>query len=290
MTRAAQARQARAAQPDPTAGRWPVDTGVAELLADADRFGGWLLTLDGTPQSYVDVLDPLHLEFDYVRRIGDLVEVLWPGRAPLTALHLGGGAATLPRWLAAARPGSRSLVVEVDAALVALVRAQLGLPRSPAVRVRVGDARAELAARPAASADLVVVDAYAGAAVPASLASVEAAGELARVLRPGGAVLANVADGAPLTFARAQVSTLRAALPEVVVVAAPGVLAGRRWGNVVLAASAGPLPVEAIRARVGGADLPTRVLAGAELTAWTGGAPPLTDAAGTGGRPIPRRR
>jgi spermidine synthase len=64
------------------------------------------------------------------------------------ALHLGGGALTLPRYLAHTRPGSRQLVAEVDDALTDLVREHLPLPpgtasgcgpRTPA-RCRVGPA------------------------------------------------------------------------------------------------------------------------------------------------------
>ncbi|MFD7512485.1 spermidine synthase-like protein, partial [Streptomyces sp. NPDC059853] len=36
----------------------PVAFGTARLLPDLDRDGGWLLTVDGAPQSYVDLRDP----------------------------------------------------------------------------------------------------------------------------------------------------------------------------------------------------------------------------------------
>lgn len=281
------ARRGDPAAPDPTPGRWPVDGGTAELLADADSYGGWLLTIDGTAQSYVDVLDPTHLEFDYVARMASVLAALPAG--PLRAVHLGGGGCTLARWLHAVRPGSRQVVVEADGALAALVRRELGLPRAPAVRLRVGDARTVLGQLGAGSADVVLLDVYADGAVPASVASREAFDDVRRVLAPTGLLVANVADGAPLGFARGQAATLAAVFAHVLAVAAPGVLAGRRWGNVVLAASAGPLPVEGLRAWVARSDLPTRVLDRAELLAWTGGATVVTDATATGGRPIPRR-
>ena len=279
------ARRGDPAPPDPSPGRYPVDSGTAELLADADRYGGWLLNLDGTAQSYVDVLDPTHLEFDYVARTADVVAALPPG--PLRAVHLGGGGCTLPRWLDAVRPGSRQVVVEADAALAALVRRELGLPRAPAVRLRVGDARAVLATLRDASADVVVLDVYAGGAVPAPLSSREFFDDVRRVLTVGGVLVANVADGAPLSFARGQASTLAAVFTDLLAVAAPGVLAGKRWGNVVLAASAAPLPVAAVRAGAAASQLPTRVLSRAELQTWAGGAPVVVDATATGGRPIP---
>src|SRR5438094_1038191 len=107
----------------PVPGEYPVRFGTAELLADADWPGGWLLSVGGVAQSYVDLEDPTHLEFDYVRRIGDVIDCLEPG--PLVALHLGGAGCTLPRYVAATRPGSRQLVFDADGELIELVREHL---------------------------------------------------------------------------------------------------------------------------------------------------------------------
>ena len=77
-----------------------------------------MLVLDDLRHSYVDLRDPRHLEFDYARWIGDAIDGLAPPGAPLDAVFVGGGGFTLPRYVAATRPGSRSRVLEVDAALV----------------------------------------------------------------------------------------------------------------------------------------------------------------------------
>src|SRR5688500_12461251 len=152
--------------------RAEVDHGLAELVGDPDRPQGWTLLLDGTAQSHVDLDDPTHLEFEYVRRLGHLVDLLAPPAAPLRALHLGGGGWTLPRYIATTRPGSAQQVVEIDAALVDLVSSRLpadGL----GIDIVVGDARAALSRLPAGSLDLVVLDAFAGARTPAHLTSAE---------------------------------------------------------------------------------------------------------------------
>ena len=104
-----------------------------------------MLLIDGVPQSHVDLEDPRYLDFEYVRRIGHVIDETAPAGQPLRVLHLGAGALTLARYVAATRPGSRQLAVEVDAALVDLIR--LRLPLDAKVRVRVGDARAELERR-----------------------------------------------------------------------------------------------------------------------------------------------
>ncbi|MGR7024091.1 spermidine synthase [Geodermatophilus sp. URMC 62] len=261
--------------PGPTA----VDGGTAELLGDADRDGSWVLLVDGTPQSHVDLDDPAHLEFEYVRRMGHVLDLAAPEGEPVDAVHLGGGALTLPRYLAVTRPGSRQSVVELDGRLTDLVRTHLPLPRGAArVRVRAADARAGLAALPTGSADVVVSDVFAGARTPAHLTTVEFAAEARRVLRPGGVLTANVADGPPLRFARGQVATLRAVFGHVCLLAEPGTLRGRRFGNLVAVASDAPLPVAALTRRCAADPMPARVVAGDDLDRFTGTAQPVHDA------------
>jgi spermidine synthase len=268
----------RAREPLLPPGPTPVAGGTAELLADADRDGSWMLLVDGTPQSHVDLVDPTHLEFEYVRRMGHVLDLAAPPGQPLDVVHLGGGALTLVRYVAVTRPGSRQRVVELDERLTGLVRAHLPLPRGARVRVRAADARAGLAALPPASADVVLTDVFAGARTPAHLTTVEFQQEVRRVLRPGGVCAANVADGPPLAHARAQVATLRAVFAEVALVAEPGTLRGRRFGNLVAVASDAPLPVAALTRRCAGDPMPSRVVEGTDLDRFAGRARPVTDA------------
>ncbi|WP_341719755.1 fused MFS/spermidine synthase [Micromonospora sp. FIMYZ51] len=264
-----------------------VDTGLAELMPDADRPGSWTLSLDGAPQSHVDLTDPTHLEFEYVRRLAAALDLVAPAGAPLRVLHLGGGALTLPRYVAATRPGSTQRVVEVDGALVELVRRALPWPADFRLKVRVGDARAVLATTREDSYDVVVADVFAGARTPARLTSVEYAAEVARVLRPAGWYLANLADGPPLRYARGQVATVRAALPRACLIADAGVLRGRRYGNLVLVAGRHEPPVPALARRAAGDWFPGRVLADAELDRFVAGATVVHDEAATDSTPPP---
>jgi spermidine synthase len=249
--------------------RAEVGHGSAELVGDPDRPHGWTLLVDGTAQSHVDLDDPVHLEFEYIRRIGHLIDLCAPAYAPLRAVHLGGGAWTLARYVAATRPGSTQTVVELDGPLAEFVGHRLpadGL----GIEVTVGDARAALAATAPASVDLVVLDVFAGARTPAHLTSAQFAALVARTLAPGGAYAANVADGGPaLAFAGSQVAAARAAFRHVAVLAPPDVLRGRRFGNLVLVASAAPLPVDDLRRHTASDPFPARVLAGADLDRFT---------------------
>src|SRR4051812_25473518 len=100
-----------------------------------------MLLVDGVEQSYVDIADPRNLKHTYVRRIASLIDTAAPGGTPLRVLHLGGGGFTLPRYIAATRPGSSQQVVERDAALDAFVREVLPLPTDADIRTSYGDAR-----------------------------------------------------------------------------------------------------------------------------------------------------
>ena len=256
----------------------PVAGGTAELLADADRDGSWMLMVDGTPQSHVDLEDPTHLEFEYVRRMGHVLDLAAAPGAPLDVVHLGGGALTLPRYVATTRLGSRQRVVEIDQPLTDLVREYLPLPRNARVRVRGADARAALSTMHPDAADVVVTDVFAGARTPAHLTTVEFAREVARVLRPGGTYAANVADGPPLRFARAQVATLRQVFAHVCLLAEPGTMRGRRFGNLVAVASDGELPLADLSRACARDPMPSRVVDGADLERFVGTALPVTDA------------
>lgn len=186
----------------------------ARVVADDARPSGRLLVLDDLRHSYVDLDDPRHLEFDYARWIGALVQA----RRPRDAVFVGGGGFTLPRYVNAAVPGARSLVLEVDPQLVDLARERLGLRTSAALRVRTGDARQTLRDVPTASADLVVGDAFGGLAVPWHLATQEFARDVERVLRRDGLYTINLIDHPPLAFAKAEVATLRSVFGHVAVV------------------------------------------------------------------------
>jgi spermidine synthase len=260
--------------PGPTA----VSGGTAELLADADRDGSWMLLVNGTPQSHVDLEDPSHLEFEYVRRIGHVLDLAAEPGAAIDVVHLGGGALSLPRYVSVTRPGSRQRVVEFDQPLTDLVREHLPLPRGARIRVRADDARVGLAALHRASADVVVCDVFAGARTPGHLTSAEFAADVHRVLRPGGVYAANVADGPPLRFARGQVATLRSLFRHVCVLAEPGTLRGRRFGNLVAVASDAELPIEDYIRRCARDPMPARVVHGEDLVRFAGTARPVHDA------------
>jgi spermidine synthase len=296
------ARRRRTGRPAKTSGpraavHQQVRLGSAELVPDLDRADSWLLFIDGVPQSGVDLGDPEYLEFEYVRRIGHAADLAFPAGAALRVLHLGGGALTLPRYLAHTRPGSRQLVAEVDDTLTELIRGHLPLPAGHRIRVRAADARAVAESVRPASYDLVIADVFAGAVTPAHLTTAEFAAATARALRPGGVYAVNVAAGqlpaagaAPgesLSGARSAVATVRSVYPEVGMIAESSVLRGRRRGNLVIVASDQPLPAAALARAVAGDPFPARVVTGGDLLRFVSGAPVVTDAAVAANIPAP---
>ncbi|MFI0239290.1 spermidine synthase [Streptomyces sp. NPDC016845] len=256
----------------------PVDHGLAKLLPDVDRRRAWLLTVDGAPQSYVDLDEPGHLEFEYARRLGHVIDCAAPEGRPLDVLHLGGGACTLARYVAATRPGSRQDVVDADRALLGLVAEHLPLPAGSDISVHGADARQWLAGAPDGSADVLVADVFGGSRVPAHLTTQAYAREAGRVLRPGGTYVANLADGAPFTFLRSQLATLRTVFAHLALIAEPGVLRGRRFGNAVLVASRREFDVAELARRTARDAFPARVEHGDGLRRFVGDAQAVTEA------------
>jgi spermidine synthase len=220
----------------------------------------------------VDIADPRHLTWPYAQRLADVVDSIGEPGAPIRVLHLGGGALTLPRYVAATRPGSAQLVVDRDAALLAFVQRTLPLPADPGLVVRIGDARDALASADPQHYDLVITDVFDGQQqVPARFTSVEFATEVARVIRPDGRYAVNIADSPSLAFARTQVATLRAVFADVCLVTQRDMPRAGYFGNVVLVGANTPLPVQSLMGTV-------RLLHGEDLDRFAANAQPVTDA------------
>lgn len=282
-----------------------MDTGTAHVERDPDHPERVTLHVNGVPSSGLDLADPGFLAFEYMQEMAAVLALLPTG--PLRVVHLGAAGCALARHVEHERPGSRQLGVDVDARLLTLVREWFALPRSPLLRLRADDAFRALESLPERSYDVVVRDVFAGDRTPEHLAGAAFARAAHRVLRPGGVLLANCADRPPLELARREVATLAAAFGpaaaaegRLAAVAEPGVLKGRRYGNVVLAAvratsgdagddTGGDTAGDTGESGTSGADLrdpalgralrtlpvPAHLLVGAELERFAGTATPL---------------
>jgi spermidine synthase len=253
----------------------------ARVDDDPDRASGRTLWLDTLRHSYVDLADPTHLEFTYTQVLGDVVDSIAAPGAAIDAVHVGGGGFTIPRYVAATRPGSTNVVLELDPDIVELAEDELGLrltdENDEELRVVTGDARIGVADLATDSADLLVGDAFGGRAVPWHLTTREFVTDLARVLRDEGVLAQNLIDLPPLGFVRAELATLRDVFAHVAVIAPAERLAGEEGGNFIAVASDRPLPLDEIAARNAGRGDDDQVLADDELDDFIGGADVLTD-------------
>lgn len=269
--------------PDHVAGTHEIVSGAVDVVPDRDEPDGWWVYVNGVPSSYVQLSDPTVLVFEYVRWIGDLIDLIQPGGDRLRVSHLGGAGCTLPRYVAATRPGSAQVVFEVDGALIEVMRQAFGLRRRDGFRLRECDARQGLAGLAADSQDLVIRDAFARDTVPDHLTTVEFARDVRRVLTSGGCYVANVADRAETTLARAEAATLRAVFDRVAMIAEPAQLRGRRYGNVLLLASDDPAGFDGLcdglARRLASAAVRARVVPPDRVAELTAGLFPMHDPA-----------
>lgn len=220
-----------------------------DLVVERDplRPSGRLLRQGDMDASYIDLADPSHLEFDYLRWMRIVLRSVRARRV----LHVGGGACALARALAAEDPSGRQEVCEVDADVLALSREHLGLHRTRGLRVRHAEGRAFVAGQARGSWDAIVVDAFVGAAVPRTLITAQAAAEFARAAP---VALVNVVDNRSAGQVRAVGAALAEAFAHVFTL-------GGRAGNTVIAGSAAAPSVERIAAQAAADPSPARVTA-----------------------------
>lgn len=265
----------------PVAGTYPIDTGTCELVPDSFASDSWILMVNGVHSSHIDLADPRHLDFEYMRWIAALVESRWRPDASLRALHLGGAACSLARYFAAVYPGARQVAVELDGRLAELVRGWFDLPRAPLLRLRVGEARAVTETLHDGSRDLVIRDVFAGAKTPEPLTTAEFTAHVRRVLGPDGVYVVNCGDTPDLRGARAEAATICAAFRYTAAIADPAMLKGRRYGNIILAGSDAPFAEDpALPRTLLGGGVPAHLWDDAKLRGFAAGARPRHDPAG----------
>ncbi|WP_022916923.1 spermidine synthase [Ruania albidiflava] len=256
----------------------PISTSHAtvELTTDKTDPNGVMLLIDGAESSYLDLSDPTHLVFEYMQQMMAVLEETMPPDR-VRAVHLGGAGCALPRAVAARWPRSRQIAVEWDALLARYVREWFDLPRAPLLRIRVADAREATESITAGSKDVVLRDVFVGREPPEHVRTVEFTRAVASALAEGGVYLVNTADRPPLTFARREAATVAEVFEHVLVIAEPGVLKGRRYGNVVIAAADRALPAPALDRRMRALPVPATVLDRAASREFIGTFQPFTD-------------
>jgi spermidine synthase len=238
----------------------------ATIAPDGFTAGCFVLSIGGAEQSHVNLADPSDIFYEYLRRIGHVVDLAAPWGEPVTALHLGAGALTLARYLQATRPGSEQYAVELERELLDFVLDRLPLPQGTRLHPLIGDARDALTQLPPELRfDVVILDIFSGPEAPAHLACTEVYREDAAKLTPRGVLIVNVGDEPGLTLVRSQVAALRRAMADVCAFAEAGMFTGRYPGNIILTGTQGPWPEAGTAALTARGPHPAKVLAGVGL-------------------------
>jgi spermidine synthase len=195
----------------------------------------------------------------------------------IRVVHVGGAGMSLPRYVAATRPTSAQVVLEPDTELTAFVRRHLPLPVRSGIKVRGTDGRRGIADLADRYADVVIIDAFVGARVPADLTTAAFLADARRALADHGVIIVNLTDRGPLGYARRVLAGVRQAFPHVLLCAEPSTLKGRRFGNVIIAGGMTPLPYAAIAERAARPPFPYRVVHGARLHQLLANSVPFSD-------------
>jgi len=243
----------------------------AAIEPDAFTDGAYVLSIGGAEQSHVNLAEPGEIFYEYLRRIGHVVDLAAPAGEPVAALHLGAGALTLARYIQATRPGSLQYAVELERELLDFVLQHLPLPDGTVLHTLIGDARDALAELPAdLRFDVVILDIFSGPEAPEHIACTGFYREAAAKLTPRGVLIVNVGDEPGLTLVRSQIAALRQTMDGVAAFAESGMFAGRHPGNIILIGTQGPWPTEWTAELTARGPHPARVLAGVDLDSLSG--------------------
>ncbi|MCL1837885.1 MAG: fused MFS/spermidine synthase [Propionibacteriaceae bacterium] len=250
-----------------------------DIVAVPGGRNAFLVTAGTTEQSWVDLNDPLLLEFEYVQRVAEVLEAVIlnrPIQQRIRIVHVGGGGLTLPRYVAARRPHSAQLVLEPDIDLIEQVRKRLPLPANSGIKVRAVDGLAGIAQMPDDYADCVIVDAFEHGCVPPDFATASFFTDVRRILHPDGIMIMNLTDKSPFGWTRRTFAGIAKTWPNLAASAETPVWKGRRFGNFVIVAAADKLPLDELERAISKAAFPHRLSWGEALKRWIGAAEPFS--------------
>ena len=243
----------------------------ATIEPDAFTDGGYVLSIGGAEQSHVNLDRPDDIFYEYLRRIGHLVDLAAPPGEPIKALHLGAGALTLARYIQATRPGSVQYAVELERELLDFVLQHLPMPEGTNLTTVIGDAREALGALdPGLQFDVVILDIFSGPEAPTHIADPGFYREARERLGRDGLLIVNVGDEAALTLLRSQVAAMREAVGDVAAFGEAGMFEGRYPGNIILVGTQGRWPESWTAALAARGPHPATVLAGVDLDPFSG--------------------
>ncbi len=211
-----------------------------------------VLVLDRLVHSYTSLDDPTRLVYGYEKIYAEVAAYMARERPAFSAMFIGGGGYTFPRYLETVYPQTELEVVEIDPQVTATARAYLGL--SPQTRIRTFNEDARLFLMeldPSRQYDLVIGDAFNDYSVPYHLTTREFNEMVRAHLTDDGIYLVNLIDGRHRLFLNAYLRTVRLTFPHVYLIPV-----GAGWedsvrSTFVVVASPRSLDLEALTSQDG---------------------------------------
>jgi len=213
-----------------------------------------ILILDRLVHSYSSLDDPTQLVYGYEQIYAEAtayaqrkVSGETQRTIPLSALFIGGGGYTFPRYMAAVYPNSKLDVIEIDPGVTTVAYDLLGLQHDGRITTANEDARTFLEKQPTAHYDLIMGDAFNDYSVPYHLTTEEFNARAKAWLTDGGLYMVNLIDGPRRDFLRAYINTLSRTFAHIYV--APAVRGWRESPRVtfVIIATDTPLDLPAFK-------------------------------------------
>ncbi len=167
------------------------------------------LVLDNLVQSYVNLNNPLYLEYEYLKIYADILKWRFDKNNTFQTLSIGGGGYTFPRYMEIYYPHSEIEVVEIDPEVTKVAYEYLGLSPNTRIKTYNTDGRWYVMNCPK-KYDVIFIDAFNDLSVPYHLTTKEFAKELKDIMKPTGILLTNIVDNFQKgAFLPSYVKTLR---------------------------------------------------------------------------------
>ncbi len=151
------------------------------------------LVLDNLTHSYVNLQNPLHVEYKYEKIYIDVLKWKFNKEDSFKTLTIGGGGYTFPRYMEVYYPNAGIDVVEIDPAVTKVTYKFLGLPKDTRIKSFNTDGR-WFVMKCKEKYDVIFADAYNDLSIPYHLTTKEFAQQLKDIMKPGGILLTNIID------------------------------------------------------------------------------------------------
>lgn len=200
------------------------------ILENKEKNERYLANLEKTTayQGGIRLDTPDRLLFEYTRI--SFLGLAHLEQLPQSALFVGLGVGSMPRFMAKHFPGTAIEVAEIDPAVLRLAKQYFFFPEGRGLTVKVEDGRQFIKRRATQGYDIIFLDAYQGDTIPFHLTTREFLGEVKAKLNSGGVVVANILSPKRNKFFTAMIKTYGAEFANLTI------YKGKESGNYIFVA------------------------------------------------------